>query len=110
MKWGMYACRFVQLLQCLYHLLKSCRHGGTIRCLSLLHKGKLIHHENVPYNGYRLTYLGYDFLAIKTLFKRGSICSVGPQIGVGKEADVFQVSFVTLRSKISLLHIICSGF
>merc|ERR1712130_775365 len=69
----------------------SLRHGGTTRCLKLLLKAKLLHHENVKYDGYRLTYLGYDYLAIKTLLKRGSICSVGPQIGVGKEADVFQV-------------------
>jgi len=68
-----------------------CRHGGTIRCLKLLLKAKLVHHENVAYDGYRLTYLGYDYLAIKTLFKRGRISSVGPQIGVGKEADVFEV-------------------
>ncbi len=59
--------------------------------MKLLLKAKLLHHENVKYDGYRLTYLGYDYLAIKTLLKRGSICSVGPQIGVGKEADVFQV-------------------
>jgi len=59
--------------------------------LKLLLKAKLVHHENVAYDGYRLTYLGYDYLAIKTLFKRGRISSVGPQIGVGKEADVFEV-------------------
>jgi len=36
-------------------------------------------------DGYRLTYLGYDFLAIKTLVNRGVFASVGRQIGVGKE-------------------------
>jgi hypothetical protein len=34
------------------------------------------------YDGYRLTYLGYDFLAIKTLVNRGSIAGVGRQVGV----------------------------
>lgn len=37
-------------------------------------------------DGFRLTYLGYDFLAIKTLVNRGVFSSVGRQIGVGKES------------------------
>ena len=68
------------------------RHGGAKRCLKLLLKAKLVHHENTKYDGYRLTYLGYDYLAIKTLVNKGVISSVGSQIGVGKEADVFEVS------------------
>jgi RIO kinase 2 len=43
-------------------------------------------------DGYRLTYLGYDFLAIKTLVNRGVFASVGRQIGVGKESDIFEVA------------------
>jgi RIO kinase 2 len=39
-----------------------------------------------------LTTLGYDFLAIRALTARGSIASVGRQIGVGKESDVFEVA------------------
>ena len=41
-------------------------------------------------DGYRLTYLGYDFLAIKTLVNRGVFASVGRQIGVGKESGTWQ--------------------
>lgn len=37
-------------------------------------------------DGYRLTYGGYDYLALKTFAKRGSVYSVGNQIGVGKES------------------------
>lgn len=37
-------------------------------------------------DGFRLTYLGYDFLAIKTLVNRGVFTGVGRQIGVGKES------------------------
>jgi RIO-like serine/threonine protein kinase len=37
-------------------------------------------------DGYRLTYGGYDYLALKTFSKRGSVYSVGNQIGVGKES------------------------
>jgi len=50
----------------------------------------LIHHENKKYDGYRLTYQGYDFLAIKTLVNRGSIVSLGRLVGVGKESDIFE--------------------
>jgi len=35
-------------------------------------------------NGYKLTYLGYDYLAIHTLMKRGLIKDVLGKIGVGK--------------------------
>lgn len=35
--------------------------------------------------------MGYDFLAIHTLTQRGHIVSVGRQIGVGKESDIFEV-------------------
>lgn len=37
-------------------------------------------------DGYRLTYGGYDYLAIRALSKRDSMYSVGNQIGVGKES------------------------
>lgn len=37
-------------------------------------------------DGFRLTYLGYDFLAIKTMVNRGVFVAVGRQIGVGKES------------------------
>jgi RIO-like serine/threonine protein kinase len=43
------------------------------------------------YDGYRLTYMGYDFLAIRALTARGHIAGVGRQIGVGKESDIFEV-------------------
>ena len=42
-------------------------------------------------DGFRLTYLGYDFLAIKTLVNRGVFTAVGRQIGVGKESGNFVV-------------------
>ena len=43
-------------------------------------------------DGYRLTYGGYDYLALKTFVKRGSVYSVGNQIGVGKESDIYLVA------------------
>ena len=54
-----------------------CRHGGTYKALCTCLKHKLLHHDNSKYDGYRLTTLGYDFLAINTLRKRGAIASVG---------------------------------
>jgi RIO kinase 2 len=35
-------------------------------------------------NGYKLTYLGYDYLALQTFMKRGVIKDVICKIGVGK--------------------------
>ncbi|QCE14508.1 RIO kinase 2 [Vigna unguiculata] len=43
-------------------------------------------------DGFRLTYLGYDFLAIKTMVNKGVFVAVGRQIGVGKESDIFEVA------------------
>lgn len=37
-------------------------------------------------DGYRLTNTGYDYLALKALTHRDVLCSVGNQIGVGKES------------------------
>jgi RIO-like serine/threonine protein kinase len=39
-------------------------------------------------DGYRLTYGGYDYLAVRALSKRDSMYSVGNQIGVGKESGL----------------------
>jgi RIO kinase 2 len=47
-------------------------------------------HSYVTYtrqdDGYRLTYGGYDYLAIRAMSKRDSVYSIGNQIGVGKES------------------------
>ncbi|PSC74501.1 Serine threonine-kinase rio2 [Micractinium conductrix] len=67
-------------------------HGGTLKCLKHLLRNKLVHHDSSKYDGYRLTYLGYDYLAIKALVNRGAIAGVGRQIGVGKESDIFEVT------------------
>lgn len=68
------------------------KHGGTFKCLRTLLRHKLVHHDASKYEGYRLTTLGYDFLAIRALVARGAIAGVGRQIGVGKESDVFEVN------------------
>ncbi|KAL2248302.1 UNVERIFIED_CONTAM: Serine/threonine-protein kinase rio2 [Sesamum indicum] len=70
----------------------SLKHGGTYKVLKNLLKHKLLHHDSSKYDGFRLTYLGYDFLAIKSLVNRGVFAAVGRQIGVGKESDIFEVA------------------
>ncbi|CAD6184857.1 unnamed protein product [Caenorhabditis auriculariae] len=40
-------------------------------------------------DGYRLTIRGYDFLALRALTSRSVVGSVGNQIGIGKESDVY---------------------
>jgi RIO-like serine/threonine protein kinase len=39
-------------------------------------------------DGYRLTYGGYDFLAIRAFAKRNTVHAVGNQIGTGKESGM----------------------
>jgi len=41
------------------------------------------------YCGYRLTFLGYDCLALNALVKRGTVEALGGVVGVGKESDVY---------------------
>ncbi|KAI8640106.1 RIO1 family-domain-containing protein [Parasitella parasitica] len=69
------------------------RHGGAHKLFGDLAKKKLIARvQNMSYDGYRLTYGGYDYLALKTFAKRGTVYSVGNQIGVGKESDIYIVA------------------
>jgi len=62
--------------------------GGTYKLISTLLKHKLIAHENKAYDGYRLTYKGFDFLALRAMAARGTLSAVGRRLGVGKESDV----------------------
>jgi RIO kinase 2 len=68
------------------------KHGGTYKVLKNLLRHKLVHHDSSKYDGFRLTYLGYDYLAIKALVNRGVFSAIGRQIGVGKESDIFEVA------------------
>ncbi|ESS32693.1 RIO1 family protein [Toxoplasma gondii VAND] len=56
--------------------------------ISTLCKNKLLYRSNQKYEGFKLTYLGYDFLALHALVKRGAITGVGGRMGVGKESDI----------------------
>ncbi len=56
---------------------------------SLLEKG-MVRYDVVPYEGYSLTYLGSDTLALLSLTRRGSVSALGPLIGEGKESVVYE--------------------
>ena len=75
----------------LINAIAGLKRGGGFKHIKELLKHKLVHHENKEYDGYRLTPLGYDFLALKAFVNRGSIVGVGRKIGVGKESDVYEV-------------------
>jgi len=62
--------------------------GGTHKILSNLLRLKLVGHDCKNYDGFRMTYGGYDFFALRALVARGVIKGVGRRIGVGKESDV----------------------
>ncbi len=60
--------------------------------------------DPLPDDGYRLTYGGYDYLALRTLSKRDTIAAVGNQIGVGKESDIYVVSDPEGEERVIKLH------
>lgn len=64
--------------------------AAAFKIINTLHRNKLIYHESKKYDGYRLTYLGYDYLALRTYVARGLISGLGRRIGVGKEADIYE--------------------
>ncbi|XP_067424948.1 serine/threonine-protein kinase RIO2 [Emydura macquarii macquarii] len=71
----------------------SLKHGGCNKILRELVKHKLLAYERTKtVQGYRLTNGGYDYLALKTLSSRQVVSSVGNQMGVGKESDIYIVA------------------
>ncbi|KAG9238471.1 serine/threonine-protein kinase RIO2 [Amylocarpus encephaloides] len=67
--------------------------GQVHKNISALAKvGLIARLKNAKYDGYRLTYGGLDYLALNTYRKRRDVYSVGNQIGVGKESDIFVVA------------------
>ncbi|RNF01358.1 putative conserved RIO1-domain protein [Trypanosoma rangeli] len=66
-------------------------YGGCRKRLKCLLKHKMIHHENTMYDGYAMKYGAYDYLALRTLCKRGTVAAVGHRIGCGKESDIILV-------------------
>jgi len=51
----------------------------------------LVEQKTIQYEGFRLTFEGYDALALHSFAERGSVEGVGAPLGVGKESDVYEV-------------------
>ncbi|XP_026674740.1 serine/threonine-protein kinase rio2 isoform X2 [Ceratina calcarata] len=69
------------------------RYGGVHKLMKELCKHRLLSYERGKhYDGYRLTNAGYDYLALKVLAQRGTVASLGNQIGVGKESNIYVVA------------------
>jgi RIO kinase 2 len=61
---------------------------------------ELVERKTIQYTGYRLTFEGYDALALRTFSERETIDGVGAPLGVGKESDVYEArSFQPLALK-----------
>ena len=56
------------------------------RCLDK----ELIERRTIQYEGYQLTFEGYDALALRTFSERETITEVGAPLGEGKESDVLE--------------------
>lgn len=70
-------------------IISGIRSGCYIH-LKNVHKYKLVWHDSKCFDGYKLTYSGYDFLAIQVFLKRGLIKGLGRIIGTGKESDIYE--------------------
>jgi RIO kinase 2 len=74
-------------------------------CISNLAKiGLIAKVKNAKYDGYRLTYGGLDYLALHTHTKGSVVYSVGNQIGVGKESDIFVCASEEGRQLVLKIH------
>jgi len=81
------------------------RNGGVNKLIGSLAKRNLVSKvQNAKYDGYRLTYGGYDFLAMRAMSKRDTMHSVGNQIGVGKESDIYIVADAEGKEMVLKLH------
>lgn len=58
--------------------------------LGFLNKLGFIRQRRREYTGYTLKTIGYDALALYALTNKGVIEALGPKLGIGKEADVYE--------------------
>ncbi|MCJ1245476.1 hypothetical protein MMC30_002680 [Trapelia coarctata] len=79
--------------------------SGVHKSISNLAKANLIARlKNAKYDGYRLTYGGLDHLALHTHLKRSTLYSLGNQIGVGKESDIYVAASPSGTTHVLKLH------
>ncbi|OAF65315.1 RIO-type serine/threonine-protein kinase Rio2 [Intoshia linei] len=81
------------------------RTGGVHKILkNLVQKNFVTHKVTKKMEGFSLNYSGYDALALRVLFSKGAVYSVGNQIGVGKESDIYIVADETGKQFCLKLH------
>ncbi|XP_022689541.1 serine/threonine-protein kinase RIO2-like [Varroa jacobsoni] len=86
-------------------MIASLKHGGCQKHLHELCRQKLLSYERGrKYDGYRLTNLGYDYLALKAFTAQNLLYSVGNKIGVGKESDIYLVANVEGEELVLKVH------
>ncbi|KAH0612381.1 uncharacterized protein H6S33_010433 [Morchella sextelata] len=79
--------------------------SGVNKSISAIAKvGLIAKVKNAKYDGYRLTYGGLDYLALHSFSKRRTVYSVGNQIGIGKESDIFVVANDTGKQHVLKIH------
>jgi len=71
------------------------------KILSKLCSLGLLMRRLVSYEGYTLTYWGYDCLALKALVDSDFIVGIGKPLGIGKEADVYE-GFTPVNERVAV--------
>jgi RIO kinase 2 len=66
--------------------------------LKKLNELELVYRQSDPYLGYMMNYTAYDLLALNALVKSNILEALGPSVGLGKEADVYQA--ITPENKV----------
>lgn len=79
--------------------------SSATRPISDLAKINLISKQrNAKYDGYKLTYNGADYLILRALKLRGSIETLEPAIGVGKESDIYGATTTDGEQRVLKIH------
>lgn len=79
--------------------------GNTNKAIADLAKINLISRlRNASYDGYRLTYNGFDYVALKTLHVHGGIEELEHTIGVGKESDIYSCRTKQGEQRVLKIH------
>lgn len=79
--------------------------GNTNKCIGDLAKISLISKlRNASYDGYRLTYNGFDYTALRTIYQHGNIDELEHTIGVGKESDIYSCRTKNGEQKVLKIH------
>jgi RIO kinase 2 len=76
----------------------------TKKSLQQLHAYKLVARDKAAYNGYKLSYMGYDFLALRSLAQQKILKRIGQKLGVGKESDIFYALCANGEEVVVKLH------